>query len=335
MLDAPSEVNEKPRVIFLGSGEIGLPALKWLSRNDLVRLVGVVTQPDKPVGRSQTLTAPAPKQMALELGVPVLQPLKVRRPEALAELAELRPELVVVMAYGQILPKALLEMPRIACLNLHASLLPAHRGAAPIAASILAGDRETGITVMYMAEGLDTGDMLLTRAIPIRRRETGGSLHDRLAELAPAALADALRLLVEGKAPRVPQDSSRASYAGKLDRDTGRINWSESSTQLDRLVRAFNPWPSAYTTMIASDGASRRLKIFRAVPVRRFHGPPGQVVALLSRGPVIGTGVGGLLLLEIQLEGKRRLSATEFLRGMQLPVGAMLGELSASNGPKA
>jgi methionyl-tRNA formyltransferase len=318
-------VNENPRVVFLGSGEIGLPALKWLGRNDLVGLVGVVTQPDKPVGRSQTLTAPAPKQIARELGLPVLQPPKVRRPEALAEIAELRPDFVVVMAYGQILPQSLLELPRIACLNLHASLLPAHRGAAPIPASILAGDRKTGITVMYMAEGLDTGDILLTRALLIRRRETGGSLHDRLAELAPAALADALRLLLEGKAPRMPQDSSRSSYAGKLDRDTGRINWNESSTQLDRLVRAFNPWPSAYTTLMASDGRSRRLKIFRALPVRRFTGSPGQVVALLSRGPVVGTGAGGLLLLEVQLEGKRRLPADEFLRGTQLSVGSILG----------
>jgi methionyl-tRNA formyltransferase len=318
-------VNEKPRVVFLGSGEIGLPALKWLGRNDLVRLVGVVTQPDKPVGRSQMLTAPAPKQIALELGLPVLQPPKVRRPEALAEIAELKADFVVVMAYGQILPKSLLELPRIACLNLHASLLPAHRGAAPIPASILAGDRETGITVMYMAEGLDTGDILLKRALPIRRRETGGSLHDRLAELAPAALADALRLLLEGRAPRVPQDSSRSSYAGKLDRDAGRINWNDSSTQLDRLVRAFNPWPSAYTTMIAGDG-ERRLKVFRALPVRRFQGSPGQVVALLSRGPVIGTGAGGLLLLEVQVEGKRRLRADEFLRGTQLSVGTMLGD---------
>jgi methionyl-tRNA formyltransferase len=178
---------------------------------------------------------------------------------------------------------------------------------------------------------LDTGDILLSRAIPIRRRETGGSLHDRLAELAPSALAEALRLLLEGKAPRLPQDSSRSSYAGKLDRDTGRINWNESSTQIDRLVRAFNPWPSAYTTVLAGDGNSRRLKIFRALPVRRFRGSPGQVVALLSRGPVIGTGAGGLLLLEVQLEGKRRLPATEFLRGMQLPVGAMLGGLSAED----
>ena len=169
----------------MGSGEIGLMTLRWLADSPLVDLVGVVTQPDKPVGRSQTLSLPPPKKLAASLGLPVLQPTKIRRSEELDRLSELSPDLIVVMAYGQILPKRLLEMPTLACLNLHASILPRHRGAAPIQASILAGDRKTGLTVMYMAEGLDTGDILMTNQIPIRRRETGGSLHDRLATLGP------------------------------------------------------------------------------------------------------------------------------------------------------
>src|SRR5580700_3175809 len=182
----------------MGSGEIGLPSLRWLSAASNIQLVGVVTQPDKPVGRSQKLTPPPTKELALRLGVPVLQPAKVRKPEALAEIQGLSPDLIVVMAYGQILPKLLLEMPRIACINLHASLLPQHRGAAPIQASILAGDRQTGITTMHMSAGLDTGDIILQHTIPIRHRETGGSLHDRLAELGPAILAETITRLADG-----------------------------------------------------------------------------------------------------------------------------------------
>ncbi|HEY6841289.1 MAG TPA: methionyl-tRNA formyltransferase, partial [Chthoniobacterales bacterium] len=188
-------MNHKPRIVFMGSGEIGLPTLRWLAHASEANLVGVVTQPDKPVGRSQILSAPAPKQLASTLGLPVLQPAKVRRSEELDRIAELSPDLIVVMAYGQILPKRLLEMPTLACVNLHASLLPRHRGAAPIQASILAGDQSTGLTVMYMAEGLDTGDILLTRSIAIRRRETGGTLHDRLAALGPEALVAAFDLI--------------------------------------------------------------------------------------------------------------------------------------------
>src|SRR6202007_1740715 len=167
----------------MGSGDIGLPSLRWLGSAPNIQLVAVVTQPDKPVGRSQKLTAPPLKELASSLGIPVLQPAKVRKPEPLAEIRVFSPDLIVVMAYGQILPKALLEMPRIACINLHASLLPRHRGAAPIQAAILVSDRETGITTMNMTEGLDTGDIILKRSIPIRYRESGGSLHDRLAEL--------------------------------------------------------------------------------------------------------------------------------------------------------
>jgi methionyl-tRNA formyltransferase len=309
------------RVVFMGSGDIGLPSLRWLGSAPNIQLVAVVTQPDKPVGRSQKLTAPPPKELASSFGVPVLQPAKVRKPEPLAEIRAFLPDLIVVMAYGQILPKALLEMPQIACINLHASLLPRHRGAAPIEASILAGDRETGITTMRMAEGLDTGDIILQSSIPIRHRETGGSLHDRLAELGPAILEETIIRLAAGTAPRIKQDESQANYAPKLDRDSGRIDWTKPAFYLDRLVRAMNPWPGAYT-LLDSGGHSLRLKLHRVLPMHRLAASPGVVTRHVGRGIVVGTGEGSLLLLEVQLEGKRRMSASEFLRGFSLPVGS-------------
>jgi methionyl-tRNA formyltransferase len=318
-------LKKKPRVIFMGSGEIGLMTLRWLADSSAVDLVAVVTQPDKPVGRSQTLSPPPPKELATSLGLPVLQPTKIRRPEELDRLSQLSPDLIVVMAYGQILPKRLLEMPTLACLNLHASILPRHRGAAPIQASILAGDRSTGLTVMYMAEGLDTGDILLASHVAIRRRETGGSLHDRLAILGPGVLASAVELLLSDKAPRVMQEESNATYAAKLDRESGRIDWSQDCWYLDRLIRAMNPWPGAFTLVPTPGEGVKKLKIHRAVPVHRSSGNRGAVHGIGNRGVLVGCGEGALLLLEIQLEGKRRMNALEFVRGFAMPVGMVLG----------
>jgi methionyl-tRNA formyltransferase len=315
----------RPRVIFMGSGEIGLPTLQWLADSSVAILVGLVTQPDKPAGRAQTLTPPPPKIRAATLGLPILQPTKIRAAEELARIAQLSPDLIVVMAYGQILPKKLLEMPSLACLNLHASILPRHRGAAPIQASIVEGDRSTGLTVMYMAEGLDTGDILLTRSIPIRRRETGGSLHDRLAARGPEALASAIELILAGKAPRIPQDESKATYAAKLEREAGRINWSQDCCHLDRLVRAMNPWPGAFTLVMTPERSVKKLKIHRALPLHRVSGEAGAVQSIGNRGVLVACGGGGLLLLEVQLEGKRRMSGADFVRGFALPVGAVLG----------
>ena len=308
----------------MGTGEIGLPVLRWLASVPLVELVAIVTQPDKPVGRSQILMPPAAKALGMTLNLPVLQPQKVRRPEELDRIGTLRPDLIVVMAYGQILPKALLEMPTLACLNLHASLLPRHRGAAPIQAAILAGDRVTGITVMHMAEGLDTGDIVIAKSIPIRRRETGGSLHDRLALIGPETLSMALGLVLERTAPRAPQDESLATYAPKLDRKSGKIDWSRECWYLDRLVRAMNPWPGAFSWLRHLDDAARKLKVYNALPVHRMSGRIGVVERVGPRGIAVGCGVGGLLLKEVQIEGKRRLAAAEFLRGFPLPPGTSL-----------
>jgi len=311
------------RVLFLGTGDIALPALEWLLRNHEV--AAIVTQPDKPVGRKQTLTPPPPKRLALELGIPVLQPRRIREPAAIAELAAFAPEVMVVMAYGQILPKAVLELPSRACLNLHASLLPAHRGAAPIQAAILAGDGETGIAVMWMDEGLDTGDVLLERRLAIRRRETGGSLHDRLAALAPEALADAFALLAQGKAPRIPQ-APGATYAAKLSRESGVIDWHASASMIDQQVRAMNPWPAASTRLPGSDGnPARTLKVFSLIRCRRARGEPGEVLRADKRGLLVAAGEEAVLLREVQLEGSRRMAMRDFLAGHPVVAGTRLG----------
>src|SRR5437763_15582915 len=252
------------RVLFIGTGEIGLPVLRWLRESKEHELVGVGTQPDKPAGREQRIAAPPVKAALADSRVPIFQPKRIKNDETVREIRALATDLIVVMAYGQILPGTVLEIPRIACLNLHASLLPRHRGAAPIQAAIAAGDRESGITVMYMDEGLDTGDVLLQKRIEIASDETGGSLHDRLAEIAPAALKEALARLETRTAPRIPQDSSAATYAPKLEREHGRIDWNESALSIERQIRAFDPWPGGVTILSAEAGAGPQLKNFLA-----------------------------------------------------------------------
>jgi len=275
-------------------------------------LIGVVTQPDKPVGREQRIEAPPIKAALAGRSVPVLQPKRIKAEEAVAEIRSLAPDMIVVMAYGQILPRAVLEIPPIACLNLHASLLPRHRGAAPIQAAIVAGDHETGITVMYVDEGLDTGDVMLQTRIEIAPDETGESLHDRLAEIAPGALKEALSQLQAGTAPRIPQNSSAATYASKLEREHGRIDWSEPATLIERKIRAFNPWPGAFAILRDEAGTDRKLKVFRASVVDSCSADPANLV--------IPTKQGAIRLEEVQLEGKRRMSAAEFLRGYNAPL---------------
>jgi methionyl-tRNA formyltransferase len=300
------------RVLFIGTGEIGVPVLRWLIESPEHELIGVVTQPDKPVGREQRIAAPPIKAALAGKDVPILQPKRIKSEEAVAEIRALAPDLIVVMAYGQILPRTVLEIPRIACLNLHASLLPRHRGAAPIQAAIVAGDRETGISVMYMDEGLDTGDVMLQTRIDIAPDETGGSLHDRLADLAPAALKPALAQLASKSASRIAQDSSTATYAPKLEREHGRIDWSEPAALIERRIRAFNPWPGAFALLRDDAGTERKLKVHRASVVDSCSADPANLVIPVRDGAV--------RLEEVQLEGKRRMSAAEFLRGYNAPI---------------
>ena len=311
------------RLIFVGTGDIGLPSLGWLLASDH-EVVAVVTQPDKPVGRHQEVQAPAVKRLALAAGIPVLQPVRIGAPEAVADMRMFCPEVLVVMAYGQILPRSVLDLPTKACLNLHASILPRHRGAAPIQAAIEAGDPVSGITVMYMAQGLDTGDVLLSRQLRIRRRETGGTLHDRLAELAPEALSEALALLNQGTAPRIPQNSAEATYAGKLSREDGFLAW-DSPAGVDRRVRAMNPWPGAFTWLPTAAGP-RKMKVFSVIRSRVPSGGlrGGTILRAEKRGILVAAGDRSVWLTEVQVEGKKRMRAAEFLRGTSVAVGAQL-----------
>lgn len=295
------------RIVFIGTGDIGLPTLRALLKSEH-EVVGVVTQPDKPVGRAQLVEASPIKKVLSTTKIPVLQPTRIKHPQAIEEIRALEPDVIVVMAYGQILPRDVLEISKIACLNLHASLLPRWRGAAPIQAAIAAGDHETGITVMYMDEGLDTGDILLQQTIDILPADTGGLMHDRMANVAPETLFQSLELLAAGSAPRIPQDNALATYAPKLKREDGKIDWAEPAEVIEKKIRAFNPWPGAFMKF---DG--RNLKIFSAT-ILPLHGTPGEILRS-EKELVIAGGKGALSLGEVQLEGKRCMTATEFLRG--------------------
>jgi methionyl-tRNA formyltransferase len=295
------------RIVFLGTGQIGVPTLRALLNSEH-EVVAVVTQPDKPVGRAQSIEPPPIKKGIAKTRIPILQPARIKDQQATEEIRGLAPDVIVVVAYSQILPREVLEIPRLACLNLHASLLPRWRGAAPIQAAIAAGDCETGITVMYMDEGLDTGDILLQRDVEILPNETGGALHDRLAQIAPEVLLEALRLVAAGNAPRIPQDNARATYAPKLKREQGQIDWSESAEAIERKIRAYNAWPGAFMKV-----GDQNLKIFSASIVD-LNGRPGEILRR-EKELIIAAGKGALSLAEVQLEGKRRMSAAEFLRG--------------------
>ncbi len=309
----------------MGSGDIAVPSLQALLVSQNHRVLGVLTQPDRPAGRGLALHEPAPKRLALEAGITVLQPDRLRGSKGQAArewLHAARADLFVVMAYGQILPPEVLALPRLGCINLHASLLPRHRGASPIQAAILAGDPTTGISVMFMDEGLDTGDVILKKEIAIGRRETGGSLHDRLARLAPEALMEALPLIEAGIAPRLKQDDALATHAPKLEKTAGRIAWTESAVQIERRIRAMNPWPGAFTVVRDAKGSEKLLKLHSAIVLRKTTGAPGDIISTEDRGIVVGTGSGAILLKSVQLEGRTKVTAAEFARGARLAPGA-------------
>ncbi|MEX1111127.1 MAG: methionyl-tRNA formyltransferase [Chthoniobacterales bacterium] len=298
-------------IVFLGSGDIGLPSLKWLLDAPDLAVSMVVTQPDRAAGRGLAVRTSHIKELALSRGLEIFQPPKIRVAEAVARITALQPDLLVVMAYGQILPQLLLDVPRLGALNLHASLLPRHRGAAPVHAAILSGDSASGITCMWMDAGLDTGDMLLQREIAIAPEETAGSLHDRLAELAPVVLAESLSLIREGRAPRTKQNEGQATYAPKLDRNFGRIGWSASAADIAQLVRAMHPWPGCSADLVMEDGKTIPLKLHRAAAAPGSSAP-GSIADCLR----VGCAGGGLLeILEVQAPGGRAMSAHEFLRG--------------------
>ena len=298
------------KLIFIATGDIALPAFRHLLARG-PRPLALVTQPDKPTGRRQTLTPSAIKLAALAAGIPVYQPEKIG--DIAADLAALEPEFIVVMAYGQILRKNILTLASRAIINLHASLLPKYRGAACIQAAIDAGDSKTGITAMHVVSALDAGDIILAESIPIAADETGGSLHDRLAELAAPVMASALEHLAAGTAPRIPQDVAASCYISKLDRDHGRIDWTQDAAAIERRIRAYDPWPGTYT-LATEDGRPKRLKIFPPATVVDQSLTPGEIV-ISENQLIVGCGTAALQLGTVQPEGTRKMSATDYLRG--------------------
>ena len=309
------------RIVFMGTPDFAVPSLQALARDHQV--VGVVTQPDRPAGRGRRLVAPPVKEAAGALGLEVVQPPTLRRPEAVERLVAWRPDLVVVAAFGQILRPEVLAIPPHGCLNVHASLLPRYRGAAPIPAAILAGDERTGVTIMRMDEGLDTGPMLAQADWPIGPDDTTGSLAADLARLGASLLVEALPGWLEGRIAPRPQDDAQATYCRTLQKEDGLLDWALTASHLDRQVRACDPWPGAYTAW-----AGQRLKILRARPLPGRPGPggagPGRVVDL-APGTGVVTGEGVLELLEVQLAGKSAMDVHAFAQGRRDFVGSTLG----------
>jgi len=314
------------KIVYIGTGEIGIPALTALAGMPQHGVPAVITQPDRPSGRHQKVTASPIKQLAFKLHMKIFQPDNISQKSAVEQIKYLKPDLIVVAAYGQILPKEIVYMPKHGCLNIHASLLPKYRGASPIHAAIAHGDRKTGVTIMWMDEGLDTGDILCQETTPIRSHDNAGTVHDRLAALGARGLVKALALIEEGKAPRVKQNNDESSYAKKLRKENGLIDWTRPQRELDWHIRAMTPWPSAYT-WVPEGQDQKMLKIFTTIVSRRAKGKPGEVLRIDKHGILVGAGQGGLLLREVQLEGKKRMHASEFARGFNLPVGVLLGDI--------
>lgn len=305
------------RIVFMGTPDFAVPSLKALLDAGH-EVVAVYTQPDKPQGRKQVLTAPPVKALALSNEIAVYQPATLKDEAEQERLRALAPELIVVVAYGKLLPKAVLEIPPRGCINVHGSLLPRWRGAAPIQWSVIAGDEKAGVTTMQMAEGLDTGDMLLTYETPVGARETAGELFDRLAQAGAALLAETIERL--DSIVLRPQDDSESSYAHMLDKQMAVIDWSRSAQEIDCLVRGLNPWPIALTTL-----AGERVKVYAAEPTSG-RGKPGEVLESdPKKGLVIACGTDALRLIEVQIVGGKRMACADFLRGHAIEKGTIFG----------
>lgn len=300
------------RVVFVATGDIALPTWDWLVRSPW-QVVALVTQPDKPAGRKMQLTPPTIKLRALDAGIPVMQPESLRKKSAIDAVAELSPDLIVVMAYGQILTERFLAIPPLGCINLHASLLPKYRGAACIQAAIDGGDATSGITVMHMVRELDAGDIILHKTTPIRAEDTGGSLHDTLADLAPEALAEVIVMLAAGNAPRLPQEASQVSYVGKLAREDGRLSWHSSAAALERRIRAYDPWPGTFAVL----EQGTRVKVFPPVSVVEGVAIEPGATVVREQQVLVGCAEGALALTELQAEGGKRMRAMDFARGQR------------------
>ncbi len=320
----PTDQSGRTRIVFFGTAPLAVPSLEALVKHPAFHVSAVVTQPDRPRGRDLKLQPSPVKAAALALGLPVWQPARCRDAEFLAQLRAAAPDLIVVAAYGQLLPPALLEIPRHGCLNVHASLLPRHRGAAPIQWAILEGDAETGVTIMRVDAGLDTGDLLTQTATAIRPDDNAQTLHDRLAALGAELLVRTIPDYLAGRIVPRPQPADGATYARKISKDDGRLEWQRPAAELHRRLRAFTPWPGAFTFVSETDGR-RLLKIWAAEVVPATAGQPGEVLAADARGVMIRCGTDALRVTELQREGGRRLAAAPFLAGHPLAPGTVLG----------
>lgn len=304
------------RILFMGTPEFAVPSLRALAQAH--ELVGVVTQPDRRAGRGQRVVFSPIKQVAQELGLPILQPEKIGDPQVMEELEGLGADLYVVVAFGQKIPDRLLAAPRFGCINVHSSLLPKYRGAAPINAAIQNGETITGVTTMYLGSGWDDGDIILQEEEPIGPRDTAGALHDRLMVKGAKLLLETVRLIEQGRAPRRPQDHSQATYAFRLKKEDAQVDFNRPAVELDRLIRAMNPWPVAWAQI-----RGETVRIWEALPSSQ-EGPPGEVLALSEQGLLVACGRGSLFLQELQRPGGKVLSGLDFANGLRLRVGDKL-----------
>ncbi len=306
------------RIVFAGTPDFSVPPLQELLASGH-QVVAVYTQPDRPSGRGRKLLPGPVKSRALEAGVPVHQPPSLKAAEEVEILRDLRPDLMVVVAYGLLLPESVLEIPRLGCVNIHASLLPRWRGAAPIQRAIQAGDTESGVSIMRMEKGLDTGPVYLSKRIALAADETGGSLHDRLSMLGAAGLMEALPGIAEGSLQPVPQNDAEATYAAKLEKKEAQIDWKRSAVQIERQVRAFNPWPVAFTPY-----ENANLRIWNAHAIEGMTADPGTVMSATRDGVDVSTGEGLLRITRMQMPGKRAMDVQDFVNAHNIQ-GILLG----------
>lgn len=316
------------KAVYMGTPEIAATILETLLSSD-IEIIGVVTQPDKPKGRGKEMASPPVKEVALKHQIPVYQPRRVKEPEFVEQLKALAPDIILVAAFGQILSKDILDLPPYGCINVHASLLPKYRGSAPIQWVILNGEKKTGVTIMKMDVGCDTGDMMLKREIDIAKDETGGSLHDKLAEIGGEALLEAIEMIKKGTATYTKQDDSQSTHIKMLSKDMGRIDFSKDAASIERMIRGLNPWPSAYTYY-----KGKTLKLWCA---EVYHSPEtieaineaefGSIVKVTKEAIFVKTGDALLKINELQLEGKKRMLTGEFLRGYPVKTGEIFGVL--------
>ncbi|WP_105618109.1 methionyl-tRNA formyltransferase [Vallitalea okinawensis] len=309
------------KVVFMGTPDFAVPTLEALIEE--YDVVTVLTQPDRPRGRGNKVTPSPVKEVALKYNIPVFQPEKLRKEEGtIAKLKEMKPDVIVVIAYGQILPREVLDIPKYGCINVHGSLLPKYRGAAPIQRSIIDGEHVTGVTTMYMDVGLDTGDMILKEEIAILDEDTAGSLHDKMSVVGAKVLIDTLKLIEKNEAPREKQDDALSTYATILKKKDGLIHWGKSNEEIVNLIRGLNPWPSAYTYL---DGKILKVWGAKAVHEKDIEGLPGQIVDIENDNLIVKTGHGLVKICTVQLQGRKRMPVKEFLKGYQVDTTTVLG----------